>query len=322
MVARIGDAAVSKSAFDDAHFNDEAAAFAYVESKLWPHGPVCPHCGNADSKRIRKMEGKTTRLGLYNCNECRKPFTVKIGTIFESSHLPLRFWLQIIHLMCASKKGISTNQVQRMLSCSMKTAWFLTHRIREAMRDGSLAPMGGVGGIVEIDETYIGRKDGFEVKRGAGHKNAVLTLVEREGKARSFHVETATKDEIIPIVRENVARESHVMTDEANRYAKLGGDFAKHGAVDHSRGEYGYTDRETGEKINTNTVEGFYSIFKRGMVGVYQRCGEQHLHRYLAEFDFRYSYRQRLGFDDGARAEQALLGVKGKRLTYETTAAH
>jgi transposase-like protein len=311
---------VAKSAFDDAHFNDEAAAFAYVESKLWPNGPVCAHCGNADSNRIRKMEGKTTRLGLYNCNECRKPFTVKIGTIFESSHLPLRFWLQIIHLMCASKKGISTNQIQRMLSCSMKTAWFLTHRIREAMRDGSLAPMGGDGGVVEIDETYIGRKDGFEIKRGSGHENAVLSLVERNGRAKSFHVENTRRDEVLPIVRANVARETHVMTDEAPQYAKLSDDFAKHGAVEHSRGEYGYYDRKTGEKINTNTVEGYYSIFKRGMVGVYQHCGEQHLHRYLAEFDFRYSNRVKLGVNDVARAEQALLGAKGKRLTYETTA--
>jgi transposase-like protein len=179
-----------------------------------------------------------------------------------------------------------------------------------------------MGGVVEIDETYIGRKDGFEIKRGYGHKNAVLTLVERKGRARSFHVENATKEQIIPIVRENVARESHVMTDEANRYARFGHEFSSHGVVDHSRGEYGYTDRETGVKINTNTVEGFYSVFKRGMIGVYQRCGEQHLHRYLAEFDFRFSYRQKLGFDDSSRAEQGLLGVKGKRLTYETTAAH
>ncbi len=311
---------MAKSAFDDAHFNDEAAAFAFVEGKLWPDGPVCPHCGNVDAKRIRKMAGKTTRLGLYNCNECRKPFTVRHGTIFESSHLPLRLWLQVIHLMCASKKGVSTNQVQRMLSCSMKTAWFLTHRIREAMRDGVFSPMGGAGGVVEIDETYIGRKDGFEVKRGSGHKNSVLTLVERNGKARSFHVEKATKDVIIPLVRENIDRESHVMTDEAPIYSKLAGDFSKHGAVEHSRGEYGYRDRESGENINTNTVEGYYSIFKRGMVGVYQHCSEQHLHRYLAEFDFRYSNRVRLGTNDAARVDQALRGVKGKRLTYETTA--
>jgi transposase-like protein len=312
---------VAASVLNAPQFLNEEAAFAYVESRLWPDGPVCPHCGNADAKRIRKMEGKTTRLGLHKCNECRKPFTVRQGTIFESSHLPLHLWLQVIHLMCASKKGISTNQIQRMLSCSMKTAWFLTHRIREAMRDGAFSPMGGAGGVVEIDETYIGRKDGFEVKRGSGHKNAVLTLVERNGKARSFHVENTRKTEVIPIVRANVARESHVMTDEAPQYARLGDDFAKHGAVEHSRGEYGYRDRQSGEKINTNTVEGYYSIFKRGMIGVYQHCGEQHLHRYLAEFDFRYSNRVKLGVNDTNRAEIALQGVKGKRLTYETTAA-
>lgn len=311
---------MAHSALDDPRFNDEAAAFAYVESKLWPNGPVCPHCGNADHKRIRKMEGKTTRLGLHACYECKGQFTVRQGTIFESSHLALNLWLQVIHLMCASKKGVSTRQIQRMLSCSMKTAWFLTHRIREAMRDGSLAPMGGAGGVVEIDETYIGRKDGFEVRRGSGHKNAVLTLVERNGRAKSFHVENTRKDEVLPIVRANVAREAHVMTDEAPQYARLGEDFAKHGAVEHSRGEYGYTDRKSGEKINTNTVEGYYSIFKRGMIGVYQHCGEQHLHRYLAEFDFRYSHRIKTGYDDAKRAERALLGVKGKRLTYETTA--
>jgi transposase-like protein len=285
---------VATSVLNAPQFLNEEAAFAYVESRLWPNGPVCPHCGNADAKRIRKMEGKTTRLGLHKCYECKGQFTVRQGTIFESSHLPLHLWLQVIHLMCASKKGISTNQIQRMLSCSMKTAWFLTHRIREAMRDGAFSPMGGAGGVVEIDETYIGRKDGFEVKRGSGHKNAVLTLVERDGKARSFHVEKASKDVVIPIVRENIDRESHVMTDESPVYSKLGNDFSKHGAVEHSRGEYGYRDRESGEKINTNTVEGYYSIFKRGMIGVYQHCGEQHLHRYLAEFDFRYSNRIKL----------------------------
>src|SRR5208283_3251998 len=161
MVTAIGEIAVAKSAFDDAHFNDEDAAFAYVESKLWPNGPVCPHCGNADPKRVRKMEGKTTRRGLYNCNECRKPFTVRQGTIFESSHLPLHLWLQVIHLMCASKKGVSTRQIQRILQCSMKTAWFLTHRIREALRDGSLSPMGDADSTVEIDQNYISRKDGI-----------------------------------------------------------------------------------------------------------------------------------------------------------------
>jgi transposase-like protein len=170
---------VAHSALSDIRFHDEDAAFAYVESVLWQNGPTCPHCGNADAARIRKMEGKTTRRGLYNCRECRKPFTVRQGTIFEASHLPLHLWLQVIHLMCASKKGISTNQIQRMLSCSMKTAWFLTHRIREAMKSDSLAPLGGSGGPVEVDETYIGRKVGVEKKRGGGaHKNVVVTLVD------------------------------------------------------------------------------------------------------------------------------------------------
>jgi transposase-like protein len=311
---------MAKPILNAPEFLYEEAAFAFVESRLWPNGPVCPNCGNCARSRITKMAGKTTRMGLYNCKECRKPFTVRMGTIFESSHLPLHMWLQVIHLMCASKKGISTRQIQRMLVCSLKTAWFLGHRIREAMRDGSLAPMGGAGGVVEVDETFFGRKEGYEVRQGAWHKNAVLSLVERGGKARSFHVEKVTKADILPIVRANLDRESHVMTDEAATYAQLGNEFAKHDAVDYSRGEYGYPARRTGEKINTNTVEGYYSIFKRGMIGIYQHCSEKHLHRYLAEFDFRYSHRIKTGYDDVARAERALLGVKGKRLTYETTA--
>ena len=193
------------------------------------------------------------------------------------------------------------------------------HRIQEAMRVGGLAPMGGEGEVVEVDETYIGKKEGAEVRRGAWHKMAVLTLVERDGSARSFVVDTATKEEIIPIIRDNLSRELHVMTDEANRYSKLGRKFARHDAVDHSRGEYGYTDRESGVKINTNTVEGYYSIFKRGMKGIYQHCQEKHLHRYLAEFDFRYSNRVRLGINDVERAERALTGIVGKRLSYQTT---
>ena len=209
---------MARSALSEDRFHDENAAFAYVEAALWPEGPTCPHCGNADAARIKKMEGKTTRRGLYNCRECRKPFTVRQGTIFESSHLPLHLWLQVIHLMCASKKGISTTQIQRMLVCSMKTAWFLSHRIREAMREGRLAPMGGAGGIVEIDETFIGRKLGVEVKRGAAHKNVVLTLVQRGGEARSFHVDSTKKDDVLPIVRANISKEAHVMTDEAVQY--------------------------------------------------------------------------------------------------------
>jgi transposase-like protein len=300
-------------------FQTEEGAFAYVESRLWPQGPVCPHCGNMDGARIRKMEGKTTRLGLYKCNECRKPFTVRMRTIFESSHLPLHLWLQIIHLMCASKKGIATRQIQRMLVCSMKTAWFLTHRIREAMRDGSLAPMGGAGGIVEVDETTFGRtlESPKKIPRGrSSFRNVVLTLVERGGSARSFHIDSTTIATIKPIIAADIDRESSLMTDEARWCPEIGRDFVNHDTITHSHDEYVRSEGE--KKISTNTVEGYYGVFKRGMQGVYQHCGERLLHRYLSEFDFRYSNRVALGINDSARAERALQGVKGKRLTYQT----
>jgi len=310
---------MSSSVISDPHFHDEREAYAYVEARIWPNGPVCPHCGNADPKRIRLMQGNSTRIGVRQCNECRKPFTVKIGTIFESSHVPLRLWLQAIHLICSSKKGMSANQLHRILGVTLKTVWFMGHRIREAMRDGGLAPMGGSGNVVEVDETFIGRIEGVDPKAGwVRHKNTVLTLVERGGSARSFHIDEATKEHIVPIINANLDRESDLMTDEAKRYEKIGKDFASHGVVDHSRKEYGYTDRKTGKKINTNTVEGYYSIFKRGMKGVYQHCQEKHLHRYLAEFDFRYSNRVKLGVNDVARADRALKGAVGKRLTYQT----
>jgi transposase-like protein len=301
---------MASSAFNEPRFQDEQAAFDYVESVLWPNGPVCPHCGNADQSRIRKLQGKTTRIGLRACYECKGHFTVRQGTVFESSHLPLHLWLQIMHLMCASKKGVSTNQIQRMLSCSMKTAWFLGHRIREAMKDGTLSPLGGSGTPVEADETFTGRKEGFEVRQGYGHKNAVLTLVERKGRARSFHVEGVKKDDLAPILRAHIQREAHLMTDEANQYTQVGKEFAGHGKVDHSREEYAYFDRQTKTIVTVNCAEGYFSIFKRGMVGIYQHCSEKHLHRYLAEFDFRYSHRIKTGYDDGARAARALQGVK------------
>ncbi len=298
------------------HFQDEEAAFAYVEAALWPDGPHCPHCGGFE--RISKMNGKSTRIGLYKCYQCRKPFTVRMGTVFESSHVPLYLWLQAMHLLCSSKKGISSNQLHRTLGITLKSAWFLSHRIREAMRDGSLAPMGGAGGIVEVDETFIGAKEGVEKRRGYAHKNVVLSLVERGGSVLSFHVDSTKKDDVLPIVEANIAKESRIMTDEAVQYAQLGDDFAGHDAVDHGREEWGYTDRKTGVKVNINSIEGYYSIFKRGMKGVYQHCKEKHLHRYLSEFDFRYSNRVKLGVNDAARADRALRGVKGKRLTYRT----
>jgi transposase-like protein len=299
------------------HFQDEEAAFAYVEAALWPEGPHCPHCGGVE--RISKMQGKSTRVGLYKCYQCRKPFTVRIGTIFESSHVALHLWLQAIHLICSSKKGISANQLHRTLGVTLKTAWFLGHRIREAMRDGSMSPMGGEGQTVEIDETVFGKLEGAPKDasfRGSNFRNIALTLVERGGRARSFHVDSASIADLKPVIRANVAREAAIMTDEWKAYREIGREFASHDTVTHSKEEY--VRREGDKVVTTNTVEGFYSIFKRGMKGVYQHCKERHLHRYLAEFDFRYSNRVRLGVNDTARADRALLGVKGKRLTYRT----
>ncbi len=291
-----------------AHFHDETAAIARLESILWPNGPVCPHCGNAD--KVYEIKGKTARPGLKTCGGCRKQFTVKIGTLFEDSHVPMHKWWQAVHLLCSSKKGISSHQLHRTLKVTYKTAWFMSHRIREAMRTGELSPMGGGSGIVEADETFIGSKKGVPKKRAYHHKNAVLSLVERGGEVRSFHVDKADSATIMPIVRENVAKEARVMTDEAKYYNKVGSEFAEHGTVNHSAGEYVRGD------AHTNTLENYYSIFKRGMKGVYQHCSEKHLHRYVAEFDFRYNARSALGVDDEGRAEKALKGVSGKRLMY------
>jgi transposase-like protein len=295
------------------HFHNEDAAFAYVEARVWPTGPVCPHCGGVE--RISKMQGKSTRKGLYKCYQCRKPFTVRMGTIFESSKVPLHIWLQAMYLVAGSKKGISSHQLSRTLGLTVKTAWFLSHRIREAMREGDLAPFGEGGGAVEVDETYIGRKAGREVPKGGwGHKMTVLGLVDREsGKSRFFHVDGGK--EIQGIVLENLSREARLMTDEHVMYRRIGREFAEHSAVHHYNKEYVRGD------VTTNTIEGAFSIFKRGMRGVYQHCREKHLHRYLAEFEFRYSHREAHGVDDTARADRILSGIVGKRLTYETTAA-
>ena len=296
------------------HFHNEKEAFAYVERRVWPNGPVCPHCGCVE--RISKMQGKSTRLGLYKCYQCRKPFTVRMGTIFESSKVPLHIWLQAMYLVAGSKKGISSHQLARTLGLTVKSAWFLSHRIREAMREGDLAPFGEGGGAVEVDETYIGRKKGKPIRGAYHHKMAVLGLVDRNsGKMRLFHVEKASGANIQPIVLENLSREARLMTDENYMYRRIGREFAEHGSVMHFNKEYVRGD------ITTNTVEGAFSIFKRGMRGVYQHCAEKHLHRYLAEFEFRYSHRQALGVDDTARADKLLCGIVGKRLTYERAGA-
>lgn len=306
---------MANSVLNAAHFQNEDAAFAYVEARLWPNGPVCHHCGNADQTRLRRMQGKTTRKGLIKCYACSKPFTVRMGTIFESSHLPLHLWLQIIHLMCASKKGISTRQIQRMLVCSMKTAWFLSHRIREAMTEkrgifGS--KLGGNEKTVEADEAYI-QRDATKKLAGPGPQKAVVALVERGGAVRSFHVANVTAKNLNPMIGRHVSADSRFVTDEAHIYGKIGWNFASHETVCHSRKEYVRGD------VHTNTVEGYFSILKRGIYGVYQHVSEAHLKRYLAEFDFRYNNRIKLGIDDVARADNALSGTKGKRLTYQTT---
>jgi len=292
-------------------YTDDTAARKHLEKLLWPEGPFCPHCGNADPKRIHKLQGKSTREGVYKCRECEKPFSVTVGTVFESSHVPLHKWVYATHLLTASKKGISSHQLMRMLGVSYKTAWFMSHRIREGMRQANPAPMGGSGKTVEVDETFIGTQEGQpKRKTGWGHKNIVLTLVERGGPARSFHVDGVRVADIAPIVRRNIARSTALMTDEATYYNEVGEDFASHEAVNHSQKEY------VRGNVSTNTVEGYYSIFKRGMKGIYQHCSEKHLHRYLSEFDFRYSNRVALGVNDEARAEKALQGIAGKRLTY------
>jgi transposase-like protein len=294
------------------HLHSEEAAYAYVEARIWPEGPVCPHCGGVE--RIGKMGGKSTRIGTYKCYQCRKPFTVKVGTIFEDSKVAMHIWLQAIYLIAGSKKGISSNQLHRTLGVTLKTAWFMSHRIREAMRAGDLAPFGSGGGIVEADETFIGRLEGRSAKQGYHHKMKVLALVDRDtGRSRAFVIDRVHALAIAPIILKNMDREARLFTDEATAYSAFSLHFADHQRVTHGAGEYG-----RGE-VHTNTIEGYFSIFKRGMRGVYQWCGEKHLHRYLAEFDFRYSNRAANGFNDADRADALLKGVIGRRLTYETT---
>lgn len=305
------------SALSAPHFHNEEAAYDYVEARIWPEGPVCPKCGGVE--RIGKMGGKSTRIGLYKCYQCRSPFTVKIGTIFESSHVPMRLWLQAIYLIASSKKGFSSNQLHRTLGVTLKTAWFMSHRIREAMRSGDLSPFGAEGGIVEADETYIGREPNTPVTKGGAHKMKVVSLIDRNsGRARSFVVDNVNIKTIGSIVAANMVREARVVTDEGSWYNRVAELVAAHGTVNHGKGEY---VSRFDPAIHTNTVEGFFSIFKRGMKGVYQHCGKKHLHRYMAEFDFRYSERQANGVNDAMRADLLLDGVVGKRLTYERAGA-
>jgi transposase-like protein len=302
------------------HFKDENKAREHLEAIRWPDGPFCPKCGS--TKTPYKIK---TRPGLYKCAEykCRKQFTVTVGTVFERSKIPLTKWLMATYLMCASKKGMSSHQLHRMLGVEYKTAWFMTHRIREAMREGFAGKLGGGGKVVEVDETFGNeRKPRAQGKKGRGyqHKSKVLSLVERGGKVRSFHVAEVNHKTLKPILEEQIAADSHIMTDEAGQYSysnqfgrksKLADSFQAHDVVNHGIGEYVRGD------IHTNVVEGYFSIFKRGLMGSYHHVSKKHLKRYLCEFDYRYNYRSALGFEDAERAEIALRGIQGKRLMYQ-----
>jgi transposase-like protein len=304
-----------------ASYRDEAAAREVIESLRWPSGPVCSHCGT-----IGHAYAVTGRAGLYRCAEpkCRKDFTCTTGTVMERSHVPLHKWLEAFAIMCESKKGVSSHQLHRHLKISYKAAWFLSHRIREAMRDGGLvAPLGGKGKIVEADETYFGRSEEKKpllkpratpyTKKGwkdKGSARPIVALVERGGNVRTFHVAHADKVTVNKLVMDNIAKESRLHTDESRLYFGADEHFATHETVHHSSGEYVRGD------VHTNSAEGYFSIFKRGMRGIYQHCKEKHLHRYLAEYDFRYNHRIRLGYNDGDRAALAIKGIEGKRLTY------
>jgi transposase-like protein len=289
------------------HFANEANARKHLEALRWPDGPYCPHCGSLNATRL---EGKAHRAGLVQCNDCREQYTVTVGTVFERSKVPLHKWLLCNHLICASKKGMSAKQIERMLGVTYKTAWFMCHRIREAM-DGATGsgPLGGANQVVEADETYVGGKAKNRAFREPAPKKPVVALVERDGEVRSFHVANVTAKQLRGLIVTNVDRASHLMTDESHVYTALGREFNGHSTVNHSAKEY----VKTGGFKHSNTAENFFSIFKRGVIGTYHHMSEAHLGRYCKEFDFRYNTR---AMTDGERASIALIGIAGKRLTY------
>lgn len=302
-------------------FTDETVARQYLEALHWPNGPFCPHCG---SLKATRLDGKKHRAGLVQCNDCREQYTVTVGTVFERSKVPLNKWLLANHLLCSSKKGISGHQMARMLGVTYKTAWFMMHRIREAMKDTHPGPMGGYGETIEADETYIGGKiknrsnkqrRNMVAQEGRGpfrEKEPVIALVERGGRVRSFHVANVNGNTLRHVLVTNADRGSWLMTDEHKGYQAVGEEYVGHGVVTHSKGEYARAG-----VFHTNTVEGYFSILKRGIIGVYHHVSKAHLQRYCTEFDFRYNTRK---LNDFERAEQSLIGAVGKRLTYRRTA--
>jgi len=306
------------SDFSNPIFHDETKAREWLEARLWPQGPVCRHCGVVNEATL--MKGKTTRPGLYQCNACREPFTVTVGTLYERSHVPLHKWLGATHLMMASKKGMSALQISRMIGVTYKTAWFMCHRIRESLRVPSVGDLGGEGQFVEVDETYVGGKDKNRAKskrlgsQGAREtKEPVVALVERDGRVRSFHVRDVNSKSLKPILLEQINAGTHLMTDSARMYPKIGEHFAAHSMVNHTIDEYVRGD------ATTNSVESYFAILKRGVMGTFHHISAQHLKRYVGEFDFRYNTRTALGYTDAERFSASIPGIEGKRLTYRRT---
>lgn len=298
---------MSKVGLNAAYFENKDKAREHLESVRWPNGSVCPHCSNEEGNY--KLKGEATRKGVYKCKKCRKQFTVTVGTLYERSHIPLHIWLKATYLICASKKGMSSHQLHRMLGVTYKTAWFMSHRIREAMKDLIFVKkLGGKGKVVEADETFWGNK-GKQKKgaRGWGHKEKIFTLIERDGDVKSFHVETVSAKTLKPIMKEQIEKETHIMTDDFKSYKGVRKDFYKHDMVKHSKKEY------VRGAIHVNNCENNFSLLKRGLVGTFHHVGAQHLKRYIGEFDFRYNNRK---ISDSERSEMALKGIVGKRLLY------
>jgi transposase-like protein len=304
--------------FQDPIFHEEDKAREALEAIRWPEGPICPHCGNSNPEKIAKVEGKkrTHRPGLYYCNECKGQFTVTVGTVFERSKIPLTKWWMAAHMFNAGKNGVSAHEIHRTLGVTYKTAWFMMHRLREAMKELSPEPMGGEGQVIQADETYYGNssKRAKSYRKGHRHKEGVVALVEPQGRARVFHVKPATAAKVREILVTNVHRTSELHTDESNLYPQVGREFAAHKTVEHGVNLSGFFVGKDG--ATTNAVENFFGNFKRSMRGTYRFCGEQHLQRYLNEFQFRHNNRVGLGVNDGERTAKALKGIEGKRLTY------
>lgn len=303
--------------FQDPIFQNEDAAREALETVLWPDGVICRQCGNADPDRISKMEGKSHRKGLYYCNECQGQFTVTVGTVFERSKVPLTKWWMAAHMLNQGKNGASAHEIHRQIGVTYKTAWFMMHRLREAMTDlKPTTPMGGHGREIQADETYYGntskRAKGY--KKGHSQKASIVAIVEPEGQVRAVHVETANADSVRRFLVTNASRKSVLVTDHSPLYNQVSGEFADHQRVLHAAREY-----KNKRGYSTNNVENFFLQFKRGMRGTYIHCGPQHVQRYLNEFSFRYSNRSGLGITDGERTALTMKGIEGKRLTYRPT---